>query len=293
MSKARIGIIIKIVALAFVVIITTSAAFAWFSTTFESENGVKYQTGDGTFPVMHAWMFNMTQEESGEDTAKVGTWVSAATATSASPSSDGQINIDSEEEGYLLSGVVLNNSNSITEKYVFKSLHLGTIDNLLSLSNDNYLYLRFDITTPNTMGRIACASYLIGETDFHFYDATSADQTAAVITKATTYNKQSIFSEMVGVECVASTTAYAPGANLSDLESLFENNGTLLENGAELSEIYTDENNTTYYFYVRFFPDLEKCTEATDYFGEYMPCEILFDVEFTVEFRFYEGDLDE
>lgn len=433
MKRERNGIIIKILVLTFVAIMATGVAFAWFSTTFETDNGVKFNSSEGEFVNMYAWMFNLTDEASGEATDKSGTWV-AATGTNP-------ITIDDEDDdqpGYLINAVAeysysLTEDNAInldktyytrsgsspnyvytkvesptagnlgsyyerekSEKYQFASLHLGNVDNLLTLSHDNYFYLRFDITNPVIQGKLALASYSITDEEFEFYDSEGINQTSVVYGRANEAGKSSLFSDMVLVECAVSDTAYTPnddaldalfvknyvikngehylGYNvvnsaptLADKSSLsdaiiwtFDNNkltfvyndatyyltsdnstlsltttapnivwsnsnnkfsyvnnentyyvtynsswgvstesndttGTydnyvVLVNGDPLESIFEDPKDTGYYLYIRISPDLLRCTEATDYFGEFMPCEILFDMTLEIEFRFYEGE---
>lgn len=265
-------------------VIYLNRSLGWFSQNEEvTGNGMSVLADLDDFPDMNAWRFDMdatlgsgdNTDENGDHIVKEGSWVSAI-----DPS--GTTNVDK-----TILPVVENGSGGTlhSEQYMFRSLHLGTVDNLLTLSNDNCFYLRFDVTQVIYRSAIG---YSLSDAGIHIFDQSREECTTEVgaIEGVDVLGK---FVELFLVDAAVSTSRYEPNADLDEINALFyttENNVTtrtgLLTNGGALLDL--GEFDGPYYIYVRFSPDLDKCFEATDHIVTYMPCEITFDFTLSITF---------
>ena len=264
-----------------VIVMYLNPSLGWFSRNKEvAGNGIGVATDSIQFPDIHAWRFdldaNVDGDEDGDTLDKDGSWVDAVDHnTSTNP--EGMLPVITKTYGSGVSG----------EKFTFRSLHLGTIDNLLTLSNDNCFYIRFDVT--DEIYRTAIG-YSLGTTNIRFYDVEGNDETSA-IGSMVDENSQSLevlqkCVDLLIVEAAVSSEEYEPFTDQSAIDALFtmtgETRNEQLTNGAALKDL--GEQSDDYFVYIRLSPDLEMCFEATDHIATYMPCQITFDITFSLAF---------
>ncbi|MBQ9416643.1 MAG: hypothetical protein IJU20_07380 [Clostridia bacterium] len=230
---------------------------------------------DGDFmPQMHAWRFDMDatiesgalEDEDGDTFSKTGVWVDALDSSSVTDSN-------------AILPIVIRSGGG--EKYTFRSLHLGTVDNLLTLSNDNCFYIRFDVTERPLRSAIR---YELSSSAVRIYSQDGVDRTQEI--QQTDSDAIALFADLLVVEAGVSTEEYEPSEKLNEMDALVSSDG-LLVNGGDWKELKGLEQG--YYVYIRFYPDLSKCFDATTHIVKYMPCEIVFDLELLVSFETTEG----
>lgn len=277
-GKIRHMFIATVAAIA-VALLTFSSiqVLAWFINSREGSREIALTTDEGVMPELAAWRFHVTNEESGMTFEKNGTWESAVvSASTTSPKA-------------IQSVTPYASGSTITEKYQFTSLHLGTVDNLLDLSKDNYFYVRLAVTDVAYQGRKAKAGFSLTEAGIHFYDQDGVDQTST-LSSAIGISGNRLFTEFCNlfiVECATSATAYDPINSYASLEGLFSSSNATyhkLTRNAAAIDLFASDQTAPYYIYFRFSPDLDKCFDATETTTVYMPCEILFDVTLNLEF---------
>ena len=272
-----------------VVLLYLNSAFGWFAMNEDVSGGgagVK-STGQLT-PGVHAWRFDIkpagsqTPVETGEDFIKDGIWVDALDTATTDDAND-------------IVSVALNTGTG--EKYTFISLHLGTVDNLLDLSDDNCFYIRLDMTADVIGNRGAAVSASYAANSMKFYSSTGAEVSKATLDakSAEIYN---LLLGLVDIDCAVSATPYdmTTAAGATAVEALFETaaaaNATVtldtnyiqLARTGESTAVYAPSDDTPYYLYMRLRPDLATCFDATHDISEYMPCQILFNMQIEVGF---------
>ncbi|MBP5289782.1 MAG: hypothetical protein J6Z79_07940 [Clostridia bacterium] len=260
--------------IAVLLVFSLNITFAWFYSQWNGERQLSFAASEGEDPVFYAWIYDVNNENSGETILETtGSWRNIA----LSGTGDGR----SCEIEHITERNVAN-----SEKYVFTSLHMGTVDNLISLSNDNYMYLRLDVDDVVRRGRKVRLGYSLERGGVHFYDLEGVDHTAQ-LTNATLDD----FISLVNVEYAVSTTKYDPAttpADAASLAALFTDQNALgfgqLTNGAALTDVFAAEQTNPYVLYLRFYPDLDACFDVTEFLGEYMPCETLYDLDLTLDF---------
>lgn len=235
------------------------------------------QVDGDVMPQMHAWRFDMNatiesgalEDEDGDTFNKTGVWVDALDSSSVT------------DPKAILPIVSRSEGGEITEKYTFRSLHLGTVDNLLTLSNDNCFYIRFDVTERPLRSAIR---YELSSSAIRIFSQDGVDRTQEI--QQTNSDAIALFADLLVVEAGVSTEKYEPSEKLEQMDALVSSDG-LLVNGGDWKELKGLEQG--YYVYIRFNPDLSKCFDATTHIVKYMPCEIVFDLELLVSFETTEG----
>lgn len=256
-------------------------AFGWFAQNEEvGGNGASVQSHGNINPNVHAWRFDLTGGETGEDFDKSGSWVDALDA-------------ETEDPNDLLPVVLSQEGDTVnTEKYTFLSLHLGTVDNLLDLSDDNCFYIRIDMTADVIGNRGASVSLRHDIVGMDFYASTGEKVAQEDI--ADSYDS---LRGLVDIDCAVSATAYdmTDAAGATAVKALFntrsesgvltpDKNCVEIERGDAGVPVYESSDNTPYYVYLRMRPDLETCFDATHDISHYMPCQILFNMEIELGF---------
>ena len=261
-------------------------AFGWFAQNEEVEgNGMAIQADNSGFPNIKAWRFDISHDggttfaETGEDFEKTGAWHDALNTVTLDATDILPVTVSGE------------NDDDNPEQFTYISLHLGTVDNLLDLSEDNCFYLRLDMTADMIAahGGSVSASYNVEDLTFYSVTGNIVDLEHGDQTEQATY---ALLMQLVDMDCAVSTTAYemTTAADASAVEALFTTATTAASvtpgtnykqaprNGTE-TPIYAPADPTAaYYLYVRLRPDLATCFEATHDISEYMPCQILFDM---------------
>lgn len=277
------------------VVILFNSTLGWFSKNRNvSGEGMGVHGKDMSFPSVHAWRFDMDNED-GESFDKSGTWVEGLDVSTSDPIDLVCVEATSQSSNSA--------EEAQREQFTFVSLHLGTVDNLLDLSEDNCFYIRLDVTDDiiADLGTSVRASYTIS--DIVFYDNRRVDQTSALETSF-----PEVYEELCGlidVDCAVSLGAKAMtvSAEATEIEGFFDtcvNESSAAEVTADADEyvqldrsgtstpIYTASESggsSAYYIYVRLRPDLATCFDATHDISVYMPCQIVFDI--SLEFEFY------
>ena len=271
----RVAFMVSVFFLVLALVFSTFDTYAWYSNLWIGERQLVFTAGVGEDPLFYAWIYDVTNEESGETLLKTGIWRNIA----QNGTGDGR---DCQIAAVQERGV------ADSEKYLFTSLHLGTVDNLISLSNDNYMYLRFDVNDVARQGRKLRIGYSLSSDGVHFYDLEGADQTASLTAQTLTE-----FVGLLNVEYALSTEKYDPTVSTAQADSLaglFSAQNAMgfgkLTNGAALTDLFQEDRAEGYTLYLRFYPDLQGCFDVTEFLGAYMPCEILYDL--TLDLEYYE-----
>lgn len=273
----------------FVLMIYLNAAFGWFSMNNNVDGDVTtVQPAVTVDPNLHAWRFDLSPDngvtlvETGEDFSKDGVWVDALDTATADDVND------------LVSVEISPDNDPVnTERFKFISLHLGTVDNLLDLSDDNCFYIRLDMTADVIGNRGASVSARYDVTDMEFYSSEGD-----LIDHADLGEAYERLRGLVDLDCAVSATAYdmTTAAGATAVKALFatqagagqtvtpETDCIVIPRGADGAPVYEPEDDAPYYLYLRMRPDLETCFDATHDISHYMPCQILFDMEIEIGF---------
>lgn len=278
-----IVICVLLVLIVLSLMIAFNSSLGWFANNNNVYGSSMNVKADGTvFPEMKAWRFNLDEtiddDENGDAFDKSGSWVNAIDeSTTTLPKGI----LPVVEKAYA--------ENTIGEKWTFYSLHLGTIDNLLTMSNDNCFYIRFDVT--NIIYQ-ASVSYSLLTSGIHVYGYDGNDETSYIAEMDDTLSESNPtqsslqqFVDIFQVDVGVSSEEYTPSENQEQIDELFftgeTRTGLLTNNGASID---LPAQEKAYYIYFRFSPDLEKCFEATDDIVSLMPCEVTFDISLTIVF---------
>lgn len=279
-----------------VMIMFFNSTLGWFAMNRQVDgNGMGVRSSGLTFPQVHAWRFDINGGEINDTFVKDGVWVDGMDVSTADPND--------------LISVESNDVSGGSEAHKFISLHLGTVDNLLTLSEDNCYYIRLDITDDviSSLGTALRAYYSIEK--MTFYANSGVDETSALEDEyPATYSS---LLHLVDVDCAVSRSAKAmtgSSEEASAIEAFFTtcaneetSGGTVTitadsnefiqldRNGGE-TEVYSvgeesGETSNAYYIYIRLRPDLATCFEATHDISVYMPCQLVFDI--SLQFEFY------
>ncbi|MBQ9481451.1 MAG: hypothetical protein IJU84_04735 [Clostridia bacterium] len=280
--------------LSLAVFVMAAATYAWFTTVWRGERKLTAKTGEGAFPPLHAWIFDVDNEESGETILKKGTWKNA-------------LGNGTDNPNYSIKGISEGNGVGNSEKFTFKTLHLGTVDNLLQASSDNYFYLCFDVTNIEQMGKKVRAKYSVTKNDIKLYDLDGYEHNISQTSSDEHYEEvdYSLFVDVFQIELAVSTVYYDLAAdtaentaNATAVAALFTSGNTdgyvkltnNNNNNANFADVFTTDKTSAYYLYVRLSPNLENCMTATEAIATLMPCELVFDINFEIEFyEIYEG----
>ena len=269
----KISLLVSSFVLVITLILSTVQTYAWMLGKWQGNRELSFTASQGTDPDFYAWVYDVQDENSGETLMKSGSWRNIAVNGTG---------IDHTFEIQKATDRGIANS----EKFTFTSLHIGTVDNLISLSSDNYFYMRFDIDNTVRQGRKAKIGYTLSSAGLHFYDLNGVDQTNSLSAQ----EKEDFISIPI-VEYAIGTVKYDLAANAaqqSSIDDLFTSENTngygLLTNGAALTDIFNTDRTDGYTLYLRIHPDLDTCFEVTDALGTYMPCQVLYDFDLDLEF---------
>lgn len=275
------------------ILIFFNKAFGWFAhNTGVDATGMSVQAGDTIFPQVKAWRFDISHDngatfvENGEDFEKDGAWHNAL--DTSTPDANDLVSVQ-------VASAALGDSGTEVLRYI--SLHLGTVDNLLDLSDDNCFFLRLDVSEDviASLGSSFAASYSVEDLTFYSADGSEVSQQEL---GNDTFDR---LMSLVDIDCAVSATAYdmtTSTAAADAVKALFADNrettaasvtpGTnykrVVRNAAADTPIYSPGDATPYYVYVRLRPDLANCFKATQDISAYMPCQLLFDINLRFTF---------
>lgn len=241
-------------------VLLTSAAYAWLREGFITpDSEISFTTGKPTPPPIAMWTY--TSEAEDEELAAANRWVSQTVTT--------------VDNGNTVPGV----ASSVTDnKYTFTltSLHLGTVDNLILLTNDNYVYLRV-LIDPVALGNSVEVTLSLKPSDgIELFDSTGAP----ISDEVSGEDPQTPLADLYAIDAVTpllridytvSKTEYTPITMTAALEESFTTVGD--------NTIYTAPDNDPYYIYLRIHPNLSAFMEATRFLYVYMPCTLLYSLD--------------
>jgi len=254
-SLMKAGLLLLLSAL-----LLATATYAWMSDGFVTpDSEISFTTGKTTPPPVKMWIY--TDEEEDEDLAAANRWVEQSVTT-----------VDSEN-------TAPGSTASVTDgKYTFTltTLHLGTVDNLIFLDDDNDVYLRVMID-PETLGNTVAITVALKSTDgIELYDSEGTlvtDETEGANPKTPLADLYAIHAvkPLLKADYVVSKTAYTPYTMIDEVRNGFSPIGD--------DTTYVAPDGDDYYLYLRIHPNLAAFMEATRFLYVYMPCTILFSVD--------------
>ena len=245
-------------------LLLTTATYAWLRegfVTFESE--VLFKAGLPTPPDdLAVWVY--TSEEEDESLASGARWVSKTVTY------DNEVNIFPGAES-----TVTNNKYTFT----LTSLHLGTVDNLTRLTDDNYVYLRMQIDPVNLGNTISFTLELLAENGLELFDAegnrvfdeTTGENPKTPLASLYDVNDDEEKGPLLKIDYAISKDPYTPTA-MNELTFV----------AAEEDTTYTAPDTDSYYLYLRVYPNLSAFIVGTKFIYTYMPCTILYSMHFSV-----------
>jgi hypothetical protein len=214
------------------------------------------------------WLYSTDLEES--DTQKLG-WVEH----SLTPN-------EQDPHAFLIPSVSYTEDNG-TYTFEMKSLHLGTVDNLVIMNPDNIVYLRFHLQS-DTHGNSAASltadlSDILGQ-KIRVYHTDGYEVTDnSVKSQLEALHEATPFLQLQG--CVSDLALSPDDDAFADLPFSAE---TSFGNALDLYEADGQPMEGDYYVYVRIMPNLSAFAPASELLNSYMPCVLLFDtkIELTV-----------
>ena len=241
-------------------LLLTTATYAWLREGFVTpDSEVSFTTGKLNPPPAKMWIY--TDEDEDENLAAASRWVEQNVTT-----------VGSENTAPAA-------ASSVTDgKYTFTltSLHLGTIDNLIFLGDDNDVYFRVMID-PATLGNTVAITVALKSADgLELYDAEGTpvtDETEGEHPKTPLADLYEINAEkpLLKADYVVSKTAYTPYTMTDGVKNGFSAIGA--------DTTYVAPDSDSYYLYLRIRPNLTAFMEATRFLYVYMPCTMLFSMD--------------
>ena len=161
-----------------------------------------------------------------------------------------------------------------TYSFETKSLHFGTLDNLVVMNFDNMIYFRFDFHSEvhgNSAARVEAD--LSGQM-LHLYDLDGQDRTELLKNDLLGIHNTTSFLQYQG--CVSSK-ALTPDSDGFDELPLSEK--TMLGETLDLYANGQQQIEGAYYIYIKIAPNLSAFAPASELLNPYMPCVISFDTQ--------------
>lgn len=247
--------------------IMTGVTYAWLSAYYESETGIAADTSTTEAIPVHMWIYN-TEADGSKGWHKY-------TAT----------NTGTDNEEAMLPSILAKTGNANTYKYDINSLHFGSIINLVSLSDDNIVYFRFDLSKEEN-GTMIALDITKPANSISGYDRTGTLLSNDIRTKL---NSLDDTNPHMNFEYAISDTEYEPGTtefrslSWKDADFKVENklNTYKLEKDIGEADSHASEN---YYLYLRVTPNLHTLGYTATILSSSMPCQLTFDwdIELTV-----------
>lgn len=245
----------------------TAVSFAWLGNMITGAEEVPITTGT-TEPIpMKMWIYDTIKEDSSPG------WKSK------------DITYASDGDEIIIPAFVENTAGKYIGKYQVKDLHLGTIDNLVKVKDDNTVYFRFEIdggengTNLNMIIQNPADYLRIYGVDFKTGAAVTADETTLNQVKHVNENEP---EPLVKYEYALSATEAVPGTeafasiNFSDAWDSKTNTSYSLtkSTGFSLSK---------YYLYIKITPSLKSFGKASKHLFKISPCQLFFDWDWAIE----------
>lgn len=244
------------------------ASYAWLSTYYETEQPVSLDTGT-TKPIpVHMWVYN-TEEEGNPGWQQYD-------ATSGERD---------DERAYLESILKKPGSDDTTYKYDIRAMHLGAIDNLVAITEDNQVYFRFDVNGAEHGTVLALRTSVAGVSGFDQNGEDFFKNSTVELNNLNSLENEANTSHLV-FEYAISNTAYPTEMEFAGLGwsviSPKQETGTddvwLVEPTLSATDYSGD-----YYLYLRVSPDLDTLLRTAIILSAKMPSQLLFDVNMELE----------
>lgn len=256
-NNNKIASILALVLASFTAV--SSIAYAWLSGSWNSDNTrFGFTAGDVEYPTVTMWMYK-TQEEG---STIGGEWVEK----------------DVTVEGHK--NVIPSSNPTSKAGFTMEDVHLGNVDNLVTLKKDNTVYLRLNM--KRNMGTTFTLSvehvkqdgygfsiYQQGNSGYSLVDKSADVYDTLKTTFADPKNKKPI---LITTYAVSTNSLVPDGTGFSDL------------NFVNVCPSAPDQADD-YYLYIKMMPDLSTVATIAKELYRYMPCIILFDLE--IEYEIY------
>lgn len=262
MKQIRIRCFLSL--LLILIISFTLVSYAWLSTVWNSEQSIwNFSVGTVPPPIATMWLYSTDFEESN---AEERGWIEHSL-------------MDSEQAPHaFLMPKVKSEENNGVYTFEMKSLHLGTVDNLVIMNPDNIVCLRFAFDSKaqgnSTAILTADLSDALGQ-KFQIYDSNGY----AVIDESLKNDLMELHSQNSFLQYQACVSAQELSPNDDAFQSLVFSEEMLF--GTEL-DLYGDGGEAIedeYYIYIKIMPNLSAFAPASELLNAYMPCVILFDAQ--------------
>ena len=235
--------------------------YAWLSSKWNSGNSVfDFSVGNVPAPEAILWLYSTDLEES--DVQARG-WVEHLLTGN-----------EQDQYAFFMPKVKSEENNGV---YTFdmKSLQLGTVDNLLTMNNDNVVYLRFGFDSEIHGNSVATLDLALSGDKFEIYDSNGSEVIdEALKSKLTELDSQTPFLQYQA--CVSSQELSPDDDEFQELPFL---EGTPFGNGSDLYSNEVQSIEGKYYIYIKVMPNLSAFAPASELLNKYMPCIILFDTQ--------------
>ena len=244
------------------------ASYAWLADHWSSaESVLDFTAGDVTPPTGVMWLYDTAQDLGAQDP---GGWTQHALTPDAA---DGFL---------LLAPGVEQTQTGGAYSFALRSLHLGTVDNLVTLAPDNTVVLRLALDAAlqgNTSATVTLAPFGDVAQGVHVYDGEGAAQTDAALMQALA----DIHTQTPFMRFAACLDARALTPADADYETLDFCTPVPIGESIALIADAASAPMGAYYIYVEITPSLAAFAAASEELNRYMPCTLLFDTRLTLD----------
>lgn len=248
------------------VFVFSYTTFAWLSTLFSGKEEIPFNAGTTPPLTAHMWMYNTKLESTPGWEEKT-------------------ISCDKkDDEIIIIPSVIEDETVGSQYKYEIKSLHLGTINNLVRIEKDNTLYFCFEIDPVENGTEIELN---ISQPDDYLkiYEKSNETDLSEQITEVKDLNAN---SPLLQYKYALSNVLVDPVANSNAFNTL------------SFSDSWTTHNKNTYqllikditekgislddtcYLYLQVTPSLMSFARTAIILFNIMPCEILMDWDWEI-----------
>ncbi len=242
----------------------TMVTYAWFSSRWTSgQSHWEALVGKTPPPEATLWLYSTDLEESNDDARG---WVEHTLTGN-----------EQDPHAFLLPSVQSQESDGV---YTFemKSLHLGTVDNLVLMTQDNIVCLRFAFDPEihgNSTARLSMdLSDTLGQ-EVRLYDANGGAVTdTALMEQLMALHEQNSFLQY---QACVSTQALSPDDD--GFQALAFSEETRFGEELDLYDGMNTPITDPYYVYITITPNLSAFAPASELLNAYMPCVMLFDTQ--------------
>ena len=282
----------------------TFAVSAWFSAYWAGSDVVFQPGSNAALPEIDMWMYNSVEDLASDNTLTAG-WVRVPDKTATN-----SYGVEKGVDEYILPSAPMGNEgNSVT--FTLNQLHFGVVDNLISLKEDNIIYVRLTVDAQKTG-----ASLLTVDFDYLQDVPTVEDLYSAVTlygTKVAGGNIELIDGEDLKSIITFPAVTGTNNADTSDSRSQFmqiacavTKNASIVPGGTgnnaitnlDFGEDFTVIGNTLnldltdtlgdaytgiYYVYLKIAPRLEFFVSQENLLDQFVPSYIFFDTKLKIE----------